>query len=253
MLAADLTGKRALVTGGVSGIGLATVKTLAGMGAQVAANHLPDDDTATPCIEGLVAEGLSVIGAPGDVSKPGEAEEMVHAAVNAMGGLDYLVNNAATPITKVPIDMGDLDAMSEEFWNKILTTNVVGSFRCAKAAASALRDGGGAIVNLASIAGINSAGSSMAYGAGKAAIINMTKNLARGLGPDVRVNAVAPGHVESPWTAHWSDEKRAADRAASILGRNCYPDDIAEAIVFFLAGAGAVTGQTLVIDAGLTL
>ncbi|MGI9373972.1 MAG: SDR family NAD(P)-dependent oxidoreductase [Hyphomicrobiales bacterium] len=253
MLRADLTGKRALVTGGVSGIGLATVRGLAGMGAQVAANHLPADETADQCIEALVDEGLNVIAAPGDVSKPGEAEEMVQAAVSAMGGLDYLVNNAATPNTQEPIEMGDLDAMTEEFWQKILTTNVVGSFRCAKAAAPALRKGGGAVVNLASIAGINSAGSSMAYGAGKAAIINMTKNLARGLAPDVRVNAVAPGLVESPWTADWPEERREGARQTALLKRNCYPDDIAEAIIFFLAGANAVTGQTLVIDAGLTL
>jgi 3-oxoacyl-[acyl-carrier protein] reductase len=108
------------------------------------------------------------------------------------------------------------------------------------------------VVNVASIAGLSSMGSSIAYGASKAGVVNLTRNLARALAPEVRVNAVAPGHVETAWTAAWEDRRReAAERA--LLKRNCQPEDIADAIVFLLAGGAMVTGQTLVVDGGLTL
>jgi len=115
-----------------------------------------------------------------------------------------------------------------------------------------LRAARGAVVNVASIAGLSSLGSSIAYGASKAGVVNLTRNLARALAPEVRVNAVAPGHVETAWTAAWEDRRRdAAERA--LLKRNCQPEDIADAIVFLAAGGAMVTGQTLVVDGGLTL
>jgi 3-oxoacyl-[acyl-carrier protein] reductase len=134
--------------------------------------------------------------------------------------------------TKEPIPNPDLDRLSEEFWHAILTTNLIGPFRCAKVAAGALRESRGAIVNTASVAGLNLVGSSMAYGASKPGLINLTKNLARGLAPEVRVNAVAPGFVDTEWTRSWPKETRqgAADRA--VLKRFCTPQDIADVIVF---------------------
>ncbi|HEX9589173.1 MAG TPA: SDR family NAD(P)-dependent oxidoreductase, partial [Bradyrhizobium sp.] len=165
MITADLSGKAALVTGGASGIGLATVELLLACGATVAVNHLPDDARARTELDRLRAGGGAVIAAPGDVSRPGEAEEMVRAAIDGLGRLDILVNNAGTPGTSAPIAFANLDAMTEKFWQTILATNLLGPFRCSHAAAPALRRARGAIVNTASVAGLGRVGSSIAYGA----------------------------------------------------------------------------------------
>ena len=111
----------------------------------------------------------------------------------------------------------------------------------------------GAIVNIASIAGFDSPGSSMAYGATKAGVISLTKNLARALAPQARVNAVAPGAVDSTWMVEWTQEKRRQTAEKALLKRRCTPEDLAETIVYMLAGAGMVTGQALIVDGGLTL
>lgn len=253
MITADLEGKTALVTGGASGIGLATVELLARCGARVAVNHLAEDPRAGQEIARLEAAGCAVIDAPGDVSQPEDCRRMVLEAIDRLGGLDILVNNAATPGTSKPIDFKDLDAMSEEFWNSIVSTNLIGPFRCTRAAADALRAARGVVVNTASIAGLNTQGSSIAYGAAKAGLINMTRSLARALAPEIRVNAVAPGLVDSPWTATWPADFKASMVAKTPLGRMCMPADIAEGILFLAAGSPMVTGHTLVVDGGLSL
>ena len=252
MIAADLKGKTALVTGGASGIGLATVEILARNGAAVALNHLEDDPRGPREAERLAAAGLSVVAAPGNVSKPGEAERMVTSAVERLGRLDFLVNNAGTPGGKAPVDFANLDAMTEEFWSLILSTNLVGPFRCTHAAAPALKSSRGAVVSTASVAGLNAVGSSIAYGASKAGLINMTRNLARALAPEVRVNAVAPGLVDSPWTKEWPEERKRSSIEKTPLRRMVKPEDIAEAIFFLCAGGSMITGHTLVVDGGLS-
>src|SRR3984957_15248349 len=251
---ADLNGKKVLVTGASSGIGLATVETFSKGGAIVALNYLPTDPRGVfEIVDRFNREGLSVRGAPGDVSRPGEAESMVKQVIQAFQGLDYLVNNAGVSCTMEPILNRDLDPLTEEFWHAILTTNLIGPFRCAKAAAEALRQSRGAIVNTASVAGQNMVGSSMAYGASKAGLINLTKNLARALAPEVRVNAVAPGVVDTAWTRAWpkKTKRNAADRA--LLKRICTAQDIAEVIVFLCVGTSMITGQTIVVDGGFSL
>ena len=249
-LSADLGGMTAIVTGGASGIGLATVQRFASLGARVALNHLPDDAAGQEQVEKLRAEGFDVISAPGDVSKAGLAEDMVCTAIAELGRLDVLVNNAGTPATREPIPFHDLDSLDEDRWEKILQTNLMGTFRCAHAAAEALKATKGVIVNVASVAGIGGSGSSIAYAASKAAIVNMTRNLAKGLAPVVRVNAVAPGFVLSPWTASWSEERHHNTIAATWLGRGAAPSEIAEAILFLSAGPKFVNAHTLVIDGG---
>jgi len=249
----DLTGKRALVTGGGSGIGLATVEMMARSGATVAVNRLPTDDAALAQVNRLKAEGLAVIDAPGDVSDGDGAATMVDRAINALGGLDYLVNNAATFGTKEPIPMADLDAIDEAFWNTILSTNLVGPFRCARAASTALREARGAVVNVASTAGLGLPGSSIAYGASKAGLINLTQNLARALSPEARVNAVAPGHVITAYTDQWPKARREYAINKSLLKRASRPDDIAGVILFLCAGTQMITGQTMAVEGGYLL
>jgi 3-oxoacyl-[acyl-carrier protein] reductase len=253
MITARLDGKTALVTGGASGIGLATVEILARAGATVALNYRPGNGRGPRETARLVGAGLRVIGAPGDVADAAEAEPMVAAAVERLGRLDILVNNAGTANTNQPIALSDLEAMTEDRWDAILDTNLLGPYRCTRAAVPALRQSGGTVINTASVAGLNVEGSSIAYAASKAALINLTRNLARALAPEVRVNAVAPGLVDSPWIGEWPPERIQRTIARTPLGRMCSPEDIAEAILFLAAGGSMITGHVLVVDGGLSL
>ena len=253
MIRYELSGRAALVTGAASGIGFATARMLGQNGAAVALNFLPDDARGPEAIARLTAEGIRALPAPGNVGVPGEAERMVTDAVAALGRLDLLVSNAGTPGTNRRIPPAELDAMTEEFWQKLLSINLLGVFRCAHAAAPALRAARGAIVNTASIAGLGRAGSSLAYGATKAGVVSMTQNLARALGPEVRVNAIAPGAVDSEWMVDWSEEERRRSVENAVLKRRGRPEDLAEVILFLGFGASMVTGQTIVVDGGLTL
>jgi 3-oxoacyl-[acyl-carrier protein] reductase len=253
MIAYDLAGKTALVTGSASGIGLATSAMLGRNGAGVAVNFLADDARGQEAVARLNAEGLKAIEAPGNVGDAADCERMVKKAIDDLGRLDLLVANAGTPGTRRKIEPHELDLITEDLWDALLQVNLLGVFRCAKAAAPALKAAHGAIVNTASIAGVGRAGSSLTYSATKAGVVSLTQNLARGLGPQVRVNAVAPGAVDSTWMVEWTEEQRRASIEGATLKRRCTPDDIAEVIVFLGFGAAMVTGQTIVIDGGLTL
>jgi 3-oxoacyl-[acyl-carrier protein] reductase len=253
MISYDLTGKTALVTGGASGIGFATARMLAGFGATVAVNFLVDDPRGPEAVEKLISAGGKAIVAPGSVADAQDAVRMVERAIADLGRLDLLVNNAGTPGTRHRIAPSDLDLITEELWSALLETNLLGVFRCAKAAAPALKKAGGAIVNTASIAGLGRPGSSLAYGATKAGVVSLTQNLARALAPEVRVNAIAPGAVDSSWMVEWTNEERQQSIERALLKRRCQPEDLAEVILFLGFGAAMVTGQTVTVDGGLTL
>jgi 3-oxoacyl-[acyl-carrier protein] reductase len=253
MISADLNGKTALVTGGASGIGLATVEAFVRNGGTVALNHLADDPRGAEQVERLKGLGYKIVAAPGNVSKPGEAEAMTTKAIDALGRLDFLVNNAGTPATPAPIPFSDFGRLTEDFWQAILNTNLIGPFRCTHAAEAALRSAKGAICSTASIAGVRGSGSSIPYATSKAGVINLTRSLARTLAPDVRVNAVAPGFVDSPWNREWPAERKAESIGKTPLKRACTPADIAETIFFLCAGGSMITGQTIIVDGGLTL
>ncbi len=249
----DLKGKTALVTGGASGIGLATVEMLARHGCRVAINHLADDARGPEQVERLRAAGFDVISAPGNVGVSGECEAMVAKAISDLGRLDFLFANAGTPGTRHSIPATNLDGITEELWNAVVQVNLIGVFRCAHAAAPALKASRGAMVSTASISGLDAPGSSMAYGATKAGVISLTKNFARALAPEARANAIAPGAVDSTWMVEWTNEQRHASIEKALLKRRCTTDDLAEVVLFLLAGAAMVTGQTITVDGGLTL
>ncbi|MDB4223506.1 SDR family oxidoreductase [Granulosicoccus sp.] len=250
MISFSLTGKRALVTGAASGIGLATATLLAKSGASVALNDLPHNEKLEAEVQRLTAEGCDVIAAPGNVGDAASAAEFVARAISDLGGLDYLVNNAGTPGTSKPIPPSDFTVQNEEFWQKLLSINLQGPYRCTAAAIEALSDSSSAaIVNTASTAGIIGNGSSAVYAATKAGLIALTKEHARAFGPDIRVNAIAPGIVDSEWECRFDISP---DTFASLpMRRPGRPEDFAEAIVYLLAGAAYITGQVIVVDGGL--
>lgn len=250
MISADLSGKTVLVTGAASGIGFATAELFAMNGATVAINDLPGNPRLQQAVDQLKLKGFRCVAAPGDAGDAANARSMVEKAIEDLGGLNFLVNNAGTPGTNKPIPPNDMASQDEEFWQKLLSVNLLGPWRCTEAAIPALKKSGGAIVNNASIAGIVGNGSSSTYAATKAALINMTKEHARAFGPDIRVNAIAPGVVESEWECRF---ERSDEMIASIpMKRSGVPADYAEAIFFLCAGGAYISGHTLVVDGGLT-
>jgi len=251
MITADLRGKAALVTGGASGIGLATVEKLAACGARVAINDLPGSEKLAREVGRLHRLGREVHACPGNVCDPADAPRMVKDAAEKLGGLDYLVNNAATPGTTSPIPVDDFARMDEAFWQKLVSINQIGPYRCVAAAAPFLKKSHGAVVNVASTAGLGHGASSSVYAATKAALILLTKEWARALGPEVRVNAIAPHIVEgSGWDCKFKPEDIAKAITRIPLRRAGRPDDYAEVIFFLLAGAGYISGETIVVNGG---
>lgn len=251
MISYNLNGRAALVTGAASGVGFATAKMLVESGAAVALNFLPDDSRGPQAVTELRRYG-KVFAAPGNVGESASADRMISNALSALGKLDLLVNNAGTPAVQQTIPPERLDLMTEELWNVLLQVNLVSVFRCSKAAASALKASRGAIVNLASVAAFNLRGSTIGYAAAKAGVVNLTKNLARALSPEVRVNAVSPGFINSPWMP-WPEGTLRAGVERPLLKRIAEPADIAELIVYLGFGAKMVTGATVPVDGGLTI
>ena len=246
----DLGGKKVIITGGASGIGLGTAQAFLQCGATVAINDLPGEKLDN-VIQNLNSEGYPAIKADGNIGDAEKAQDTISAAIQRMGGLDYLINNAGTPGTTTPIAVDDFERQDEAFWNLLLNVNLLGPYRCTKAAVSALRASKGAIVNTASVSVFGGGGSSSVYCATKAGLVMLTNEWARSLAPDVRVNAIAPGAVESDWMCKFEDT--ALDYVDHCpMQRKGTPEDYAEAILFLAVGANYVTGQTLNVDGGLS-
>jgi 3-oxoacyl-[acyl-carrier protein] reductase len=227
--------KVAIVTGGTSGMGEATVKELRTRGWQVAA----------------MARGEAQF--KGDVALDADCRRVAKAVLDKWGRIDALINNAGT--TKF-VAHADLEGLSAEDIEAIFRVNFIGPFQMIRACAPALKASKGCIVNVSSVASILGTGSSIAYAASKAALDTMSLSLARALGPEIRVNVVAPGYVRTPWQigAHGAEgaaalERRYAERAP--LKAAPQAQDVAEAIAWMVEGARLVTGEILYVDGGM--
>ena len=250
MISADLGQRRTIVTGGASGLGLATARKFAEMGSTVALADLAGDRLGDAA-GSLAQEGLEVFAAPTDLRDPDAARQMVRAAAERMGGLDYLVNIAGHPVTLTRIGPEDLDSQTEELWSEALSINLLSAFRTSHAAAPFLKESKGAIVNTSSMAGWRGGGSSSPYSVAKGGVITLTKELARGLAPDVRVNAISPSYVHPDSTnfpLKWPSVFE--DAAALPLGRPGTSEEYADVCLFLCAGASYITGQTIHVDGG---
>ena len=244
MSTAPLDGRVVAVTGSSRGIGAATARAFAAGGAAVLVNSARTVAQG----EAVAAELPDALYVQGDIAAPEVPARVVDAALARWGRLDVLVNNAGTTAL---IPHHDVEAATADVWRQIFEVNVFGTWAMSVAALPALREVRGCIVNVASVAGVRPIGSSIPYAASKAALNHMTVLLAKVVGPEVRVNAVAPGLIDTPWTEEW-DVVREAVRQMAPLKRSGSPEDVAEVIVD-LAGAAYVTGQVLVVDGGLTL
>jgi 3-oxoacyl-[acyl-carrier protein] reductase len=248
----DLSGKSAIVTGSAVGVGRATALELAKRGANVVVNYSRSEKEAKETVAAVEQLGAKALLVRADVSQDQEVRAMAARAVEAFGSIDVLVNNAATTAF---VNFADLEGMTEEKWDRILAVNLKGPFFCSRAVAGAMKAAGeGAIVNIASIAGIRAVGSSIAYAASKAGLINLTVALARVLAPDVRVNCVAPGFIDTRWLREGLGQvfEPAKERTSeqTPLRRVSTPEDVAQVVLSLIEGADFVTGQTIVVDGG---
>jgi 3-oxoacyl-[acyl-carrier protein] reductase len=232
-----MSAKVGIVTGGTSGIGEAVAKELAKRGWQVAAMARSKVEKAFE----------------GDVAEDADCRRVAKAVLDKWGRIDALVNCAGT--TKF-VKHDDLEGLSAEDFLGIFRVNLVGPWQMIRACAPALKTSRGAVVNVSSVATVLGTGSSVAYAASKAALETMTMSLARALGPEIRVNVVAPGYVKTPWQVAWHGEQGAEEagrRYAALAPLKAAPGaaDVAEAIAWLVEGARSVTAQVVYVDGGM--
>jgi ketoreductase RED2 len=240
----DLSGQAVIITGSSSGIGAAVARRLSALGAGIVVNSASSADAGRR----IAAELPDAVYVQGDIGDPATAAALIAAAEERWGRLDGLVNNAGVTV-EVPLH--DLAAVTVEHWEKVLRTNVIGTFLVSQAALPLLRSAAdGWIINVTSLAGIRQTGSSLPYAVSKAALNHLTSIMAK-FAAGVRVNAVAPGLTATPWTADWDDRKAGVELAAP-LHRVATPEDIADACLAVISTRYA-TGQTFLVDGGLGL
>jgi 3-oxoacyl-[acyl-carrier protein] reductase len=244
-----MTKKVAVITGSASGIGAATALELSRRGWAVLINYSKSKDKAEQiqksCPDSILVQA--------DTGEDADCRKLARAAIDKWGRIDALVNNAGT--TKF-VKHPDLDGLSADDFLRIYRVNVVGPFQMVRACAPELKKAKGAVVNVSSVASLLGTGSSVAYAASKSALNAMTYSLARSLGPEVRVNAVCPGYVDTPWQHNalgMAGANKAAEHYAGMVPLKDYarPEDVAETIVWLIEGARQVTGEAIFIDGGL--
>jgi 3-oxoacyl-[acyl-carrier protein] reductase len=244
--------KRALVTGGATGIGRAAVLHLARAGFDLALNYRTSAEAARAVAAEAEASGAKVLLLAGDVADDVQVRAMLKQVEAAFGGLEALINNAGTTIST---PAKDLDAVRVEDWDRVFAVNVRGPFLVTRAAVPLLKRGENpSIVNTASIVGLRPGPQPLPYAASKAAIVSLTKQLAGALSPEIRVNAVAPGWMEGEWMERMLGDnyQRLMERRAKAtpLGRCVTADDVAETMLSLILSNRFVTGEIIVIDGG---
>ena len=254
----DLKGKVAIVTGSATGIGSAVAIGLARRGASIVVNYTKSAAEAESTAQSVKALGADVRVVQGDVADDDDCRRLAKAAQDAWGRIDILVNNAGT--TKFVTNHADLDSLSAEDFQRIYAVNVIGPFQMIRACIAGLRaHKHGSVVNVSSIAGVAGIGSSVAYAASKGALNTMTYSLARALAPEVRVNAVCPGYVDTPWFvkqfgAEMAEKIAEAEGKRALLQKAADGAEIAKTVLFFAGPeSGNITGETLLSDGGMHL
>ena len=250
----DVRDKVVAITGGARGLGQEFARSLAAAGAHIVAADI-NDCAAT--LDLVAAEKSRGIASRLDVTDSGSAREMVEAAISAFGRLDALINNAAL---YGALHGGRFDVIDEAEWDAAMAVNVKGIWNCCKAAVPAMRQaGGGSIVNIASLAATYGMPYGLHYTTSKAAVIGLTRGLARELGRDrIRVNALAPSAVMTEGTREFFGPKldRALDaiKTSQTIQRNLVPSDLAGTVMWLVSDAsGFVTGQTIAVDGGTVM
>ena len=259
MTGKDFDGKVVLITGASTGLGRAIAVEVAGRGAgTIVINYASSLSEARKTADMVEALGAKAVLAQGDVAKEEHCQRIVSAAA-PYGRIDAMFNNAG--ITKFANNHADLGAVNGDDFLRIYNVNVVGAYQMIRAARSLLEAApkAGAVVNTASVAGVLGIGSSVPYAASKGALITMTISLARALAPKIRINAICPGYIDTPWfgnnmTAEAADRLRQGVAKSMPLKVASTADDVAGAAVFLASPASRhITGETLMVDAGMHL
>lgn len=243
-----LKGKIAVVTGGARGIGNAICHKLAEHGADIIVNDIADADDSSIFIKEIENKGVRAHYIKADISKTAEAKKMIDEAVESMGQVDILINNAG--ITRDGLIM----RMTEEQWDQVITINLKGTFNCTQAVSRyMIRQRGGSIVNMSSVVGVAGNPGQANYSASKAGVIGLTKTTARELaGKSVRCNAVAPGFIDTEMTRKLPDEYKDKLKEMIPLGLFGTVDDVANLVVFLASDESAyITGEVIKVDGGL--
>ncbi|MCH8279245.1 MAG: SDR family oxidoreductase [Chloroflexi bacterium] len=252
----NIDGAVVIITGSATGLGAAVARRLAGKGANVVINYSKSEAEARETVEVCQKLGAETLLCRADVADDADCRRMVSEAAEKWGRIDGLVNNAAQ--SKI-VAHADLEALSGEDFMRIFAVNVVGSYQMVRAVAPHMKtQGQGAIVNVSSLGAITGAGSSIAYAVSKGALNTMTLSLARALAPEIRVNAVCPGVIQTRWWREGLGEERYPafiEQYADItpLKAAGTPESVAEPVVWLLEGADHVTGETIMVDSGLHL
>lgn len=244
----SLEGKVALVTGGSRGIGKSIALKLASMGANVVINYSSSDVKANEVVAEIKELGRDALAVKANVAKMDEAKDLVEKTNEKFGKIDILVNNAG--ITRDNLLM----KMSEEEWDAVFSVNMKGTFNVTKSLIRGMiKQKNCSIINIASVVGITGNAGQCNYSAAKAGIIGFTKSLAKEVGKkNVRVNAIAPGFIETDMTNELSDKVKQEYMKNIPLQRLGKPEDIANAVAFLASDmSGFVTGQVLVVDGGM--